>query len=45
MWIFLFFVAILFVLGSALLLLRSANVPKLPKNVKSQPYDDEPSGW
>lgn len=45
MWIILFIVALLFVLGSALLLLRSAKTPKLPKNVKPQPYDDEPSGW
>jgi len=45
MWIFLFLVAIAFVLGAALLLLRSANVPKLPNNVKPQPYDDEPSNW
>jgi len=45
MWIFLFIMALIFVLGTALLLLRSANVPKLPKNVKPQPYDDEPDSW
>ncbi|WP_394752287.1 hypothetical protein [Crenothrix sp.] len=46
MWILFFIVAILFVLGNGLLLLRSANTSKLPENVKSQPYDkDESSGW
>lgn len=46
MWIWLLVVIVLFVLGSALILLRSANFPKLPKNVKSQPYeDDDSSGW
>lgn len=41
MWIILFIVALLFVLGSALLLLRSATVPKIPGHVKSQPYQNE----
>ncbi|MDD5276863.1 MAG: hypothetical protein PHR16_12375 [Methylovulum sp.] len=46
MWIILFIVALLFVLGSALLLLRSAKTSRLPDNVKSQPYnDDDGSGW
>lgn len=46
MWIVLFIIALLFVLGSALLLLRSANSGKIPDNVKAQPYkDDEGSGW
>jgi hypothetical protein len=46
MWIILFIVALLFVLGSALILLRSANIPKVPDNVKPQPYDqDEKDDW
>lgn len=45
MWIVLFIVALLFVLGSALLLLRSANTHKLPENIKAQPYDNDDSGW
>jgi len=45
MWIIIFIVALLFVLGSALILLRSANTHKIPKDLKSQPYDDEDSGW
>jgi len=45
MWIFIFIVALLFVLGSALLLLRSAKTPKSPKQLKSQAYDDDDSGW
>jgi len=43
MWIVLFIVALLFVLGSALLLLRSAKMPKIPENVKSQPYEEDNS--
>ena len=43
MWITLFIVAVLFVLGSALILLRSAKTPKIPDNVKSQPYDEDNS--
>jgi hypothetical protein len=43
MWIVLFIVALLFVLGGALLLLRSAKMPKIPDNVKSQPYDEDNS--
>ncbi len=46
MWILIFIVALLFVLGSALLLLRSSNAHKLPDNTKAQPYqDDDASGW
>jgi flagellar basal body-associated protein FliL len=41
MWIILFIVAVLFVLGSALILLRSAKIPKIPDNVKAQPYEDD----
>ncbi|MDD5320068.1 MAG: hypothetical protein PHD43_05535 [Methylococcales bacterium] len=43
MWIVLFIVAVLFVLGSALILLKSAKIPKIPDNVKSQPYNDDNS--
>ena len=43
MWIALFILAVLFVLGSALILLRSAKMPKLPDNVKSQPYNENKS--
>ncbi|MDP1665427.1 MAG: hypothetical protein Q8L79_09915 [Methylobacter sp.] len=46
MWIILFIVALLFVLGGALILLRSANIPKVPDNVKPQPYEkDEEDDW
>jgi hypothetical protein len=46
MWIVLFIVALLFVLGGALILLRSAKIPKVPDNVKAQPYDqDEEDNW
>jgi len=41
MWIIVFIVALLFVLGSALLLLRSAKIPKIPYHIKPQPYQDE----
>jgi len=40
-----FIVAVLFVLGSALILLRSAKMPKIPDSVKSQPYDDKSDEW
>ncbi len=41
MWILLFIVALLFVLGGALMLLRSAKMPGIPDNVKAQPYEDD----
>ncbi len=41
MWIVVFIIALLFVLGSALMLLRSARMPKIPDNVKTQPYEDD----
>ncbi|MCX7098199.1 MAG: hypothetical protein NTV43_09895 [Methylococcales bacterium] len=44
MWIILFVVALLFVLGSALILLRTAKLPKIPDTVKPQPYQDEDDG-
>ena len=43
MWIVLFIVAVLFVLGGALILLRSAKIPKIPDHVKPQPYNDDNS--
>jgi hypothetical protein len=43
MWVLLFIVALLFVLGSALILFRSAKTPKIPDGVKSQPYDEDKS--
>jgi len=43
MWIVLIIVALLFVLGGALILLRSAKMPKIPDKVKSQPYDEDKS--
>ena len=39
MWIILIIVALLFVLGGALILLRSAKMPKIPDNVQAQPYE------
>lgn len=46
MWIILFILALLFVLGSALLLLRSAKIPKIPDDVKPQPYqNDDDDRW
>ena len=41
MWIVLFIIALLFVLGGALILLRSATMPRVPNNVKAQPYEEE----
>jgi hypothetical protein len=43
MWMVLFIVALLFVLGGALILLRSAKIPKIPDNVISQPYEEDNS--
>ncbi|HEY8037514.1 MAG TPA: hypothetical protein VIF37_18185 [Methylobacter sp.] len=47
MWVVLFIIALLFVLGSALILLRSAKTPKVLDNVKAQPYekDEEDDDW
>jgi hypothetical protein len=46
MWLIFFIVALLFILGNALFLLRSANTSKIPDNVKAQPYEkDDSSGW
>jgi len=46
MWILIFIVALLFVLGGALILLRSVNTAKIPKTVKAQPYEqDDSEDW
>jgi hypothetical protein len=39
--ILLFALALLIVLGNALLLLRTAKKPRIPDSVKPQPYEDE----
>jgi hypothetical protein len=36
--------AVVLIIGSALILLRTAKIPKIPDNVKAQPYDDEDDG-
>ncbi|MGZ5027032.1 MAG: hypothetical protein ACXWE9_07030 [Methylobacter sp.] len=41
MWVILFIVALLFVLGSALILLRSAKIPRIPDHIKAQPYEED----
>ena len=43
MWVLLFLAALVFVLGGALILLRSAKTPKSPDTVKAQPYEDDKS--
>jgi hypothetical protein len=40
MWLVLFILALMFVLGMALVLLRTAKIPKLPEHIKAQPYQD-----
>lgn len=46
MWLVFFIVALLFVLGNALILFRTAKTSKVPDNVKAQPYEkDDSSGW
>jgi hypothetical protein len=39
------FSVLIFIVANALILLKTAKKPKIPKSVKSQPYDDENSGW
>lgn len=41
MWILIFILALLFILGGALILLRSAKIPAIPKHIKPQPYADD----
>lgn len=43
MWVLLFLAALVFVLGGALILLRSAKTPKIPDTVKAQPYEEDKS--
>ena len=43
MWVLLFLAALAFVLGGALILLRSAKTPKIPDTVKAQPYEEDKS--
>jgi hypothetical protein len=38
-------VVFLVVAGNALILLRTAKKPKLPKSVKPKPYDEDQDGW
>lgn len=47
MWVnIIIFLMFMFIIGNALVLLRTAKKPKVPKDVKPQPYeDDEDSGW
>ncbi len=47
MWVYLvILLVLLFIVGNALVLLRTAKKPKVPESVKPQPYeDDEDSGW
>lgn len=41
MWILAVLLALGFIVGSALILLRTAHTGKLPDNVKSQPYTND----
>jgi hypothetical protein len=41
MLIFFIVLAIILIVGSAMILLRTANMPKIPKNIKPQPYEDD----
>ena len=46
MWIVLFILAFMFVLGNALLLLRTTKTPKIPDHLKAAPEDeDNTSDW
>ncbi len=45
MWVLLFLAALAFVLGGALILLRTAKTPKIPDTVKAQPYEDKSDDW
>ena len=41
MWLVIFLLALAFVVGMAMVLLRTANLPKIPPHVKPQPYADD----
>jgi hypothetical protein len=45
--IFFVLLAVILIIGSALILLKTATIPKIPGSVKSQPYsdDDEDDDW
>ena len=47
MWMYIIiFLALIVIVGNLLILLRTAKKPKIPENVKPQPYEDEDdSGW
>jgi len=46
MWIVLIILAFMFVLGNALLLLRTAKTPKIPEHFKAVPDDENnTSDW
>jgi hypothetical protein len=44
MWLLVFIVALMFVLGMALILLRTAKIPKPPEHIKARPYEDKEEG-
>lgn len=41
MWIVFVLLALILIVGGLLILLRTAGIPKLPKNFKPKPYDDD----
>lgn len=44
--LFFIFLAVILIIGSALILLKTAKSPKVPDSVKSRPYrDNDESGW
>ena len=38
-------IVLLVVVGNALILLRTAKKPKIPKSIQSQPDSDDEQGW
>jgi hypothetical protein len=40
-----FAIVLLVVVGNALILLRTAKKPKIPNSVKPKPYEDDEGGW
>ncbi len=41
MWVLFTIFVLGFIVGGILILLRTANVSKIPKNIKAQPYEDD----
>ncbi len=41
MWLLFIILALILILGGLLILLRTAGIPKLPKNFTPKPYDDD----